>query len=74
MRFEARLDMRCGVSLSKGLLNFIFDCAGGLVTERNAPLGGDEDVEIDPVVSSAVPMPELVIAADQRRFSGRSEV
>ena len=54
------------VSFRKGGFNFTFDRAGDAMPAGDIKMGRHADVKINPMVAPAVPMPELVIAADVR--------
>src|SRR5258708_5671978 len=62
----ARLDVRRGVADAQRLLDLIFNLAGHLMPALNVPMRGHHDMEIDPVISPAVPMPQFVVAAYPR--------
>ena len=64
--------MRRRVPFADRLLDLIFNGARDLVAFVDAAVGWNHDVKIDPVVSPAVAMTELVITADVRlRARGR---
>jgi hypothetical protein len=67
----AGFDVGGGVPFAQGLLDFIFDGAGDGVALIDGQGGGDDDVEIDPVIAAAVAMAEFVIGPDVGLFTER---
>ena len=55
--------MRRCIPHPKRLLNLIFNGAGDIVPVLNVPTRRHQHVKINPVISPAVSMPQLVIAA-----------
>ena len=70
----ARLDVRGGVAFAERLFDFILDVAGDGMTVGHIHPAGNHDVKIDPVVSAAVTMTQLVIAADGGRSARGAKV